>query len=108
MVLWLPLDALQIKDYWTSTPTELIGVQAAAGILRRDAIPVVRMTRPAAWPVLCKTPPEWMVQFERTRADVLRMERTCLRQHGQLYKREFARCLSSDEMGERSVGSSSL
>ena len=76
MVLRRPLDALQIKNYRTFTPTEPVDVQAAADILTHDIMPIVRMSRPAAWPVLCDTLAEWMVQFERARAGVLRMERT--------------------------------
>ena len=85
MVLPRPLDALNIKNYRTFTPTELIDVQAAADILTHDIMPIVRMTRPAALPALCDTLAELMVQFERTRAGVLRMERTCWRQHEPLY-----------------------
>ena len=76
-VLRRPLDALQIKNYRAFTPTELIDVQAAADILTHDIMPIVRMTRTAARPSLCDTLAEWMVQFERARADLLRMEQTC-------------------------------
>ena len=74
-VLRQPLDALKIRTYRTFTPAELVGVQAAAYILTHVIMPIVRMTRQAAWPALCDTLAEWMVQFERTRAGVLRMER---------------------------------
>ena len=63
-VLRRPLDALPIKNYWTFTPTELTDVQAAANILTRDIIPIVRMTRTTAWPTLCDALAEWMVQLE--------------------------------------------
>ena len=86
MVLRRPLDALKIKNYGAFTPTELIDVQAAADILTHGIMHIMRMSRPAAWPALCETLAEWMVQFERARAGVLRMEMTCWRQHEQLYK----------------------
>ena len=86
MVLRRPLDALKIKNYGAFTPTELIDVQAAADILTHGIMPIVRMTRPAAWPVLCATLAEWMVHFERTRAGVRCMENPCPRRHEQLYK----------------------
>ena len=72
------LDALKIKNFLTFTPTERIDVQAAADILTHDIMPIVRMTQRAAWPALCETLAEWMVEFVRTRASVLRMERKCL------------------------------
>ena len=85
-VLRRPLDALKIRNYRTFTPAELIYVQAAADILTHDIMPIVRMTRATAWPSLCNTLAGRMLQFERTRSGVLRMERPCWRQHGQLYK----------------------
>ena len=84
--LRMPLDALKIKNYRTFSRTGLIDVQAAADIFTHDIMPIVRMTRPATWPSLCYTLAEWMVHFEVRRASVLRMERTCWRQHEQLYK----------------------
>ena len=75
-VLRRPLDALQIKNYQTFTPTELIDVQAAADLLTHDIMPIVRMKRPVAWSALCAALAEWMVEFEGTRARMLRMERT--------------------------------
>ena len=91
------------------TPTELIDVQAAADILTQDSMPIVRMTRSAAWLALCETLAEWMVEFERTRArlcasygkDVLETTQTPI-------QREVAWHLLTNEMGERSVGSCSL
>ena len=85
-VLRGPLDALQINNYQTFTPTELIGVQAAADFLTHDIMPIVRMKRPAAWSAVCAALAKWMVEFEATRARVLRMERTSWRQHERLYK----------------------
>ena len=85
-VLRRPFDALQIKIFRTFTPTELIDVQAAADIPADDIMPIVMITRRVAWPSLCVAMAEWMVQFEGTRARVLRMERTSWRQHEQLYK----------------------
>ena len=85
-VLHRPLDALKIKKYLTFTPTELNEVQAAADFLTHDIMSIVRMMRPAALLVLCGTLAEWMVEFEGTRARVLRMERTSWRQHERLYK----------------------
>ena len=59
-----------------------------------DIMPVVRMTQQAAWPALCNTLAEWMVRFETTQAGVLRMKRTCWRQHERLYKENlFGVCL---------------
>ena len=85
-VLRRPLDALKIKNFRTFTFTELVDVQAAADILTHDIMPIVRMTRRVAWPSLCDAMAEWMVQFETTRARVLRIERTSWRQHEQIYK----------------------
>ena len=73
-VLRRPLDALKIKKYLTFTPTELIDVQAAADFLTHDIMPIVRMTRSAAWPALCATLAECVVEFELTRARVVRKD----------------------------------
>ena len=65
-VLHRPLDALQIKNFQTFTPTELIDVQAAADILTHDIMHIMRMMRQVAWPSLCDAMAKWMVQFEGT------------------------------------------
>ena len=87
VVLRQPLfDVLKIKNYRTFTATELVDVQAAADVLTKDIMPIVRMTRSMACPSLCNAIAEWMVEFGSTRADMLRMERTSWQQHEQIYK----------------------
>ena len=82
----MTVDALKIKNYRTFAVTELVDVQAAAGVLTKDIIPIVGTTWSMACPSLCNAIAEWMVAFESTRADVLRMERTCWRQYEQIFK----------------------
>ena len=55
----------------TFTPTELIDVQAADGLLAYDIMLIVRVSRPTAWPALCAALAEWMVEFEGTQTQTL-------------------------------------
>ena len=85
VVLQQPLGSLKVKNRCTFTATELVGVQAAAGILTANIMPIVRMMRSKAWPPLFNTIVEWMVEFESTQTGALRMERMSWRQHKQTY-----------------------
>ena len=66
VVLQQPLGSLKVKNRCTFTATELVGVQAAAGILTANIMPIVRMMQSKAWPPLFNTIVEWMVEFEST------------------------------------------
>ena len=63
LVLRRPLDALQVKNYRTFAPMELIAVQAAADILTHDIVPIVRM-RAGRYCVIKKRS-EWCNSRER-------------------------------------------
>ena len=84
MVLRYPLDTLEIQNYGTFTPAEIVDVDAAAGLLRDD-MPIITGPRKMVWPSLCAAMDTRSKQLVVDRAAVLYIEQTRWEQHEKCY-----------------------
>ena len=75
VVIRSPVYALQIPNYRTFSPIEIVDVNVAAALLRVD-MPDITGSRKAVWPSLCAATADWMGRFVMDRADILAVERT--------------------------------
>ena len=75
VVICSPMDALQIPNYRTFSPNEMVDVNTAAALLRDD-MPDITGSRKTVWPSLCTCAAmaDWMRRFVMDHADI---QRTC-------------------------------